>query len=135
MFKGISYERRRFFPGQRWVTITLRTLHLIGVAGLGGGFLYLALGEEWRGYLSLTLASGLALSAVEAWSHGVAAWLVQLCGLAVVLKVLLLGCMFWFPDVRLPLFVLVIIISSVISHAPARVRHFAIWQRSMSGSP
>ena len=124
--------RRRFFPGQRWVNILLRTLHLIGVAGLGGGFLYLALGEEWRGYLSLTLGSGLALSVIEAWSNGVRNWLLQLCGLAVLAKILLLGAMYWFPAARLPLFLLVIVISSVISHAPARVRHFSAWRDSVS---
>ena len=48
----------RFFPGQRWANISLRTLHLIGVAGLGGGFLYPAEGEGWRLFLDLTIASG-----------------------------------------------------------------------------
>ena len=48
----------RFFPGQRWANICLRTLHLIGVAGLGGGFLYPAAGEDWRIYLDLVVWAG-----------------------------------------------------------------------------
>ena len=38
----------RFLPGQRWVNILLRTLHLIGIAGLGGGFFYPSEGDLWR---------------------------------------------------------------------------------------
>ena len=45
----------RFFPGQRWANICLRTLHLVGLAGLGGGFLYPAAGEHWRIYLDLVV--------------------------------------------------------------------------------
>ena len=40
----------RSFSGKRWVNIALRTIHLIGVAGLGGGFLYQSPSEVWLPY-------------------------------------------------------------------------------------
>ena len=114
----------RFFPGQRWANICLRTLHLIGVAGLGGGFLYPAAGEDWRIYLDLVVWSGVGLVAIAIWNNGI--WLLQLCGQAVILKLLLLALIPFYPDLRLPLLLAVIVISGVVSHAPAGVRHFSI---------
>lgn len=114
----------RHFPGQRWCNIGFRTLHLIGIAGLGGGFLYPSLDDEWLRYLYLTLVSGSALVFLSLWSNGV--WLVQLRGQAVLLKVLLLALMRFWPDLRLPLFVMVILVSGVFAHAPARVRYFSV---------
>ena len=114
----------RFFLGQRWANICLRTLHLIGVAGLGGGFLYPAAGEDWRIYLDLVVWSGVGLVAIAIWNNGI--WLLQLCGQAVILKLLLLALIPFYPDLRLPLLLAVIVISGVVSHAPAGVRHFSI---------
>jgi hypothetical protein len=115
----------RFFSGQRWVNITLRTLHLIGIAGLGGGFFYPAEGDLWRTFFDLTLWSGLGLMVIAVWNNG--AWLVQLRGQAILLKLLLLGLMPLFPALRLPLFLAVLVISGVISHAPANVRYFSLF--------
>ncbi|HXK57868.1 MAG TPA: hypothetical protein PLZ16_14610, partial [Gammaproteobacteria bacterium] len=74
----------RFFPGQRWVNILLRTLHLIGIAGVGGGFFYPADGDLWRSFFDLTLWSGVGLTAIAVWNSGV--WLIQLRGQAILLK-------------------------------------------------
>lgn len=118
-------QESRFFPGQRWVNICLRTLHLIGLAGLGGGFLYPPTGDAWVDYLYLTLASGLGLTAISIYSNGI--FLVQLRGQAILLKVLLLALIPVWPDARLLIFLVVIVISGLISHAPAEVRYFSIF--------
>lgn len=115
----------RFFPGQRWVNIMLRTLHLIGIAGLGGGFFYVAEGDLWRTFFDFTLWSGVGLMAIAIWNNGT--WLVQLRGQAILLKLLLLGLMPMFPALRLPLFLAILIISGVISHAPASVRYHSLF--------
>jgi len=114
----------RFFPGQRWVNISLRTLHLIGVAGLGGGFLYTAEGDAWRAFLDLTIWSGIGLTAISVWNNGI--WLFQLRGQAILLKLLLLGLMPLLPSLRLPLFLVILVVSGVIAHAPAKVRYYSL---------
>ena len=117
-------EESRFFPGQRWVNIALRTLHLIGIAGLGGGFFYASEGDSWRTFLDLTLWSGAGLTAIAVWNDGV--WLVQLRGQAILLKLLLLGLMPLLPSLRLPLFLAILVISGVMAHAPASVRYYSL---------
>ncbi|MCB1759131.1 MAG: hypothetical protein KDI68_05020 [Gammaproteobacteria bacterium] len=117
----------RFFPGQRWANISLRTLHLIGVAGLGGGFLYPAEGEGWRLFLDLTIASGLGLMLISIWNNGV--WLIQLRGQAILLKLLLLALIPLLPELRLSLFIATLVISGIIAHAPASVRYYSLYHR------
>ncbi|PWV64471.1 hypothetical protein [Plasticicumulans acidivorans] len=118
-------SRARSLPGQRWLNIALRTLHLCGIAGIGGGFLYAADAELWRGWLWLTLLSGLGLVALSVWSEGV--WLLQVRGQAVMLKLLLLAAVDVWPQATPWLFLLVIVISSVVAHAPGRVRYYSVW--------
>jgi len=115
----------RFFPGQRWTNITLRTLHLIGLAGLGAGFLYAAADESWRVYLYLTSLSGLGLMLISIWSNGI--WLLQLRGQAILFKLFLLLLIIVWPGWRMPLLIAVIVISGIISHAPARIRYYSLY--------
>ncbi len=120
-------QESRLFPGQRWVNISLRTLHLLGMAGLGGGYFYAAPGEAWLGFLYLTLVSGLALMLLSIWSNGI--WLIQLRGQAILLKVLLLGLMPVWPEQQMFLLIAVIVLSGLISHAPGDVRYYSVFHR------
>lgn len=115
----------RSFAGKRWLNISLRTLHLIGVAGLGGAYLYAAPRGLWQPYLWLSLGSGFSLMAISLYSNGI--WLLQLRGILILFKLFLLGGMVWFPAFDLQLGVAVIVLSSVISHAPGNVRYYSIW--------
>ncbi|MGD8708979.1 MAG: hypothetical protein PVF40_01215 [Ectothiorhodospiraceae bacterium] len=115
----------RRLPAQRWLKITLRTLHLLGTAGVGGAFLYGAAESAWMPYLWLVIASGAGMLALEVWSNGI--WLIQVRGLAIGLKLVLLAAIAWADAPALPLFVAVIAISGVISHAPGDVRYFSPW--------
>ena len=117
----------RQFPGQRWVNISLRTLHLIGLAGIGSGFLYPAHADASNVYLYLTLVSGLMLTLISIWSNAI--WLVQLRGQAIILKLLLLALIPLWPMLSGVLLILVIIISGYISHAPGDVRYYSIYHR------
>lgn len=120
-------EQSRFFPGQRWTNILLRTLHLIGLAGVGGGFFYPAADNSWMPYFYLAMASGIGLMAISIWSNGV--WLVQLRGQSILFKVLLLALIPSFPEAKLPLFLAVIIISGLIAHAPGNIRYYSLYHR------
>lgn len=84
----------RTFPGKRWVDIALRCLHLVGLAGLGGGFLLASEESRWLPLWNLTLGSGTLLSLLNLWSS--VNGLFQLKGLAIIFELLLralrLGC-------------------------------------------
>jgi hypothetical protein len=124
--KALLFPRvSRTFPGKRWLNISLRTLHLIGVAGLGGAYLYAAPRELWAPYLWLSLGSGFGLVILSVFSNGI--WLLQLRGLLILFKLFLLGVMLWLPGFSLSLGISVIVISSVIAHAPGDVRYYSIW--------
>jgi len=119
--KGVLFPPQpRQFRGERWVNIGLRCAHLTGVAGIGGGFLFELEPASWAAYWHLTLATGVVLSLIYLWST--AAWLLELKGTVIMLKNILLGLALAVPEVRGELFVVIIVISGLIAHAPARVR-------------
>lgn len=110
-------------PALRWLNISLRSLHLIGVAGLAGGYLFDLPEAQWAVYRHVTLASGGLLAGVYLWSDRT--WLCKLKGQAIALKLALLGLAVIEPHWRAALFVLVIVLSAVFAHAPDRVRSWA----------
>jgi len=118
----------RLFPGQRWINICLRSAHLVGVAGIGGGFLFQLNEAQWLLFWYLGLTTGVLLSLLYIWSG--ATWLFQLSGLTIVAKVVLLGIAMVLPAWRAELFALIIVISSLIAHAPGQVRGYRIIMRS-----
>ncbi len=117
----------RHVPAQRWCNITLRSLHLLGIAGLGGGFLYGLPLALWEPYLWLAVAAGSALALLQIWSNGI--WLLQVRGMAIVFKLVLLAAAAWGGAPRPSILVAVIAISGVIAHAPGNVRYFSPWHR------
>ena len=122
--RALFPAQSRFFPGQRWLNIVLRSLHLLGVAGMGAGFLVPGAGDAaWHGYLVLTLTTGVGVTLIDAWSDR--GWLLQLSGQTILLKLMLLALIPLWPSGGPILFAAVILISAMVSHAPARLRHYA----------
>jgi hypothetical protein len=116
--------RSRQFAGKRWCKIGLRTLHLFGIAGIGGAYLYQAQAADWQPFLWLTLATGITMVLIELWSHGI--WILQVRGLAIAFKLVLLGVGLLLPAAADPwLLFVVITISGIISHAPSRQRYYS----------
>jgi hypothetical protein len=103
----------------------LRCAHLVGVGGLGGAYLYEGPREIWFPFLVLTLLSGILMTALELWSSRY--WLVEVRGLAIVLKVLLLGWVQVIDEFQATAFIVVIVISGITSHAPAALRYYSVW--------
>ena len=66
---------------KRWTKISLRTLHLVAVAGVGGGILFDLDKGLWINYWWLALASGSLLMLIDVVSNPV--WLVQVRGFSV----------------------------------------------------
>jgi len=117
----------RSFRAKRWVKITIRTMHLIAVSGVGAGVFFGVGDGALIGFIHATWLTGAAFVALELWSNGV--WLFQLRGWAVLVKLLLVVALVKFEQQRLLLFLAIMVISGVISHAPGSVRYYSLLHR------
>lgn len=125
MNKILFPDTARSLPGKRYISLTLRGLHLVGVAGVAGLFLYQLPYYQWSHYGFLALITGALMLLMEIWSDGV--WLFQLRGQAVILKLILLLMALIWPDVAAPCFILIVLLSAFFSHAPGRIRYYSLW--------
>jgi len=116
-------EQSRGFIGKRWLDIILRTIHLLGLLGIAGGVLFAADKSLWFPYFLSTILSGLAMISLSIWSNG--KWLLQNRGLAIMVKFLLLFLLPFLPNYEFHILVLIVIISGISSHAPARFRYYS----------
>ena len=114
---------------RRLSKVIVRTIHLVGVAGLFGNAM---LGSYESIYVTLTVVSGVVLTLMEAWSGPI--WFVQLRGIALYLKLLLLLPLHLYPNTAVPCLIAVIAISGFMSHAPSWIRYFSVrhWQVVLS---
>jgi len=108
----------RDFPGRRWLNLSLRTAHLSGIVLLGAGLL--GAGNVTAGAW-LTLISGLAMFAGDAWANP--AHLREVAGFGVLAKLGLVALMVAHPASALPVFWAILVISTLLSHAPGAIRH------------
>lgn len=114
---------------RRWSKITLRTLHIIAVAGVGGGILFGLEQSLWLHYWWLSVVSGVLLVLFDALANPV--WLMQLRGLSVYIKLVLLVCLWKFPAWDIALLLAIIVLSAVISHAPSKLRYYSVYHRKV----
>lgn len=110
---------------RRLTKVIVRTIHLIGVAGMFG---HAMMGESGSTYITLAIVSGIALALMEAYSGWI--WFVQLRGVSLYIKLLLLIFMHIYPDSAIPCLITIIAISGFFSHAPSWIRYFSVkhWQ-------
>ena len=106
------------FSALRWASVILRTLHLAGVVLMGADLL--AGNAPALPGAVLTLLTGVALFAVELWRHP-SLWR-EIAGLFMPVKLALLLAMLFVPNGAGVLFWIVLVSSSVISHAPLAFR-------------
>jgi hypothetical protein len=117
---------------KRWTKISLRTLHLLAVTGVGGGILFGLEKDLWLNYWWLALASGGLMMLIDIVSNPI--WIVQLRGLVIFFKLFLLLLLGSQPDLDSELLLVIIIISAVISHAPGKLRYYSIYHRKVISS-
>ena len=117
---------------KRWTKIGLRTLHLVSVAGVGGGILFGLDREIWYAYWWLSVTTGVLLILIDALANPV--WWIQVRGLTVYVKLVLLVCLWKFPDWDIALLLAVIVLSAVISHAPSKLRYYSIYHKKIMRS-
>ena len=113
--------QKRDFPGRGAVITLLRALHLAGVVGLGAAVLGMRPAAESLGYVALLMGAGIAIAGLERWSYP--AYFVQLNGLTVLLKVLLLAGAGMLASSNEILFWFVLVGSVLVAHAPRGIRH------------
>ena len=106
-------------PGRRWLSVALRSLHLVGVvltaiAIFGNGQ------HQFAASLT-TFVTGVGLFGIELWRNR-QHWR-ELAGAFVLLKLLLVLGMILMPSHAAGLFWFLLISSSLISHAPKSFRH------------
>ncbi len=118
-------KQSRSFPGQRWAKIALRTIHLLGIAGIGGGLIYPSPEPFWKPFMVVIILSGIAFVSLEIWSNGV--WIIQVRGMAVFTKLIILFFLFTSMGSEMLLTFAIIIISGIISHAPGDFRYFSVF--------
>ena len=112
---------RRDFRGRRWLSVFLRGAHLIAVIGFGAALLQTPPAPLPQHLSSAVLVTGILIWALDLWhrpSH-----LCEGAGLSMLLKLALVAWMIFAPDLRIPLFWIVVGWSAVFSHAPASFRN------------
>ncbi|KFZ37470.1 hypothetical protein HR45_10670 [Shewanella mangrovi] len=127
MSKKQDYVSAPVFWAQRIIKTSLRTLHIVGVCGASGGILFAVEGEHWYPYWLLALISGALLMLWEIIREP--SWLIQLKGVLTIAKIALLGAFFLIPQYMSALFFGIIVLSVIVSHGPAGLRHYSIYHR------
>jgi hypothetical protein len=113
----------RSFRGERAVTVAMRTVHIAAMGLVLGGVAYAVPQQRLALPVALTIASGLILFGVDLWKGG--AYLVQGNGVAVLVKLALLGVGQFAPDQRLVWYLAATAVASVGAHMPRAWRHWS----------
>lgn len=114
---------RRTFPGQRWLGVLLRGMHLAAVVVLGAALLGAPVSGD-QAVLGLW-STGLAMLALDTWSKP--AHLREASGVSVLVKLAFVAWMAVDVGSRTVLFWLVVVGSAVFAHAPAKFRHAVVF--------
>ena len=118
-------------PGARWLRTTLRTLHLIAAGALYGGWLYSVDVARLQPALHSVLLTGGLLACFEVWQSRI--WLVQLRGVATVLKLGILAGAGLAPDWTVALLTIAMVIGSISSHMTSRWRYHSVLHGRVAG--
>ncbi|MGF1716157.1 hypothetical protein L4D08_14885 [Photobacterium chitinilyticum] len=112
---------------QRLSKTGVRALHILGISGSAGGILYGVERELWLNWWILAMVTGVILMTLEI--SGSKLWLIQLKGVLTLVKLTLLGSFFIIPQHKPMLFITILLMSVLIAHGPAGLRHYSIWHR------
>jgi hypothetical protein len=102
--------------------VLARTVHLIAIAGLVGGHMFGAPLAPLRLLLYLSIVTGVAMCALEAYPNR--RFFYEGWALLLWLKLVLLALVPVFWSARRPILIVVVVIASVGSHMPRALRHW-----------
>ncbi len=111
---------------RRWLSVLLRGVHLIAVIAFGAALFGAPLDHLGGvGWLAVAVTiTGVAMFGLDIWrkpSH-----LLEVAGVGMMTKLLLVGWMMFDGAPRLTLFWIIVVWSALFSHAPATFRHARI---------
>lgn len=108
---------------RRWLSVLLRGLHLVTVIGLGAALLGAPLASAGgiAPLAAAVVATGIAMFGLDLWRKP--HHLLEIAGIAVIAKLLLVSWLMLDDAPRLTLFWIIVVWSAVFSHAPASLRH------------
>lgn len=115
------------FTGKRWLKIALRTLHIMSIIGVGGAILFNVPFSDWAWYWYTAITTGILMVAIDALSNFL--WLVQIRGIVIYIKLMLLMLLGGNMLVNQLVLVAIVIMSAVISHAPGDIRYYSLIHR------
>ena len=105
---------------------------MLAVAGVGGGILFALEKDLWINYWWLALVSGVLMMVMDIAANPV--WIVQVRGVVIIIKLILLALMVSYPAWGSFLLIVIIVISTVISHAPGKLRYYSLYHRRVISS-
>lgn len=115
------WDTLRQYNARRVLKVIVRAIHLVGIAGVFGA----AMAQTSEPvYFTVSIISGIILMIMEASSGWL--WFVQLRGIALYIKLLILHLVHLYPDASIPGLIAVIAISGFMSHAPSYIRYFSV---------
>lgn len=117
----------RTFRGERAWQVGARTVHVAAMGLVLGGVAFAAPERSLVLPVALTLASGLLLLGIDLWKSG--AYFTQGNGVAVLLKLALLGLGQLLPAARLEWYLAATVVASIGSHVPKTWRHWSLLHR------
>ncbi|MCC7133859.1 MAG: hypothetical protein IT352_14460 [Gemmatimonadales bacterium] len=124
MWRRLAPEPARCFRWDRGASIALRTMHLVAISMVLGGYYWGVDPVRLRPALALAAVSGLGLAGLEMYKtmH----WLALGKGLFVLAKLGLLAALPLAGVAAVPLLLVVVVLASVGAHMPSRYRHYSI---------
>jgi len=111
--------RAKTIGWRRWANVLLRGAHLVAVILLGAALLGAPVSAAQAVWA--VAGSGLAMFVLDVWNKP--SHLRETSGIAVMLKLMLVGWMAADASARFALFWVIVVGSAVFAHAPARFRH------------
>jgi hypothetical protein len=117
----------RDFPYRRSVRAALRALHILTAGTLVGGHIFAQPDQVLMPWLVAATATGVLLLLSDL--HASLAIVFEMRGLAMFIKLFLLGLIAFWPDAAVPLLVTVVLIGAISSHLPKYYRHKLLFMR------
>jgi hypothetical protein len=110
-----------------------RTVHIAAMGVVLGGVAFHVPAQRLLVPIALTVLSGVFLLGIEVWRS--VAFICQGSGVAVWLKLALLGVGELFPSARLEWYLAATVVASVGSHMPGSWRHYSFMDRKVIEYP
>jgi len=121
---GLASYRPAPLPAARSLRTTLRTAHTLAFGTYYGGHVFSVEPERLLPALLAVLATGGAFMTFEIWRAPI--WVAQVRGVACYLKLALLLAVAACWEYRIAILTLVVVIATVISHAPSHIRYYSL---------